>query len=137
MEKHTCDSVKNLARFNFVAFFNSVKEADSYNFSPSRLTLYVYDSLRTTTEDKRNTNVFTMYTMYTMFYRPLIYIYIIFIYKKGVGGRVFFLPKRIERDSCGQNLRISSHGSPRFSARDFDFIFKIRNFRRQSSLIPN
>ncbi len=64
-EKHTCDSVKILARFNFVAFFIIVKEADSYKYSPSRLTLYAYNFLRTQTEDKRHTNVFIMYTKTT------------------------------------------------------------------------
>ena len=54
--------MKILARFNFVAFFISVKEADSYKYSPSRLTLHAYNFLRTTTEDKRHTNVFIMYT---------------------------------------------------------------------------
>jgi hypothetical protein len=56
--------MKILARFNFVVFFISVKEADSYKYSPSRLTLHAYNFLRTTTEDKRHTNVFIMYTMY-------------------------------------------------------------------------
>ncbi len=96
--------------------------------------------LRTTTGDKRHTNVFIMYTMYRVhhvhhFYHVLLLNKLTILFLKfltfGVGGWVFFQRGLSETEpSSDQNSRISSHGSPRFSARVFaDFvIFKTRIF---------